>query len=249
MSAHVFICYAREDEEFALQLARMLKASAIRVWVDQWDIPPGANWVKSIDRALEECSTCLVVLSPDSVDSDEVMNEWATVRDEKKPIVPVLYRECHIPYRLRQTQWISFVGLSLDNEDARARLLSVLGGSAPPRKAAPALRPKLAVAAPEARPPAATPERAVFQACRACGAKTHPRTLQQTGGYCMKCYVRRKPIAAPPAPVAAPQEKVVAPFQNCSDCRAKTHPRTLQNTGGYCIKCYLRRQEDAGGKR
>jgi TIR domain len=62
MSGHVFICYAREDEEFALQLARILKASAIPVWVDQWDIQPGANWVKSIDRALEECSTCLVVL-------------------------------------------------------------------------------------------------------------------------------------------------------------------------------------------
>jgi hypothetical protein len=175
MSGHVFICYAREDREFALQLARMLKDSAIPVWVDEWDLRPGTNWVKSVDHALEECSHCLVVLSPHSVDSEEVLNEWGAVRDDGKPVVPVLYRECHVPYRLRQTQWISFVGLPLDDADACARLLSALGGSAPPK----------------ATPPEAAQEHAVVQYrdCRGCGAKTPSRTFLTTGGFCMKCSV------------------------------------------------------------
>ncbi len=54
----------------------------------------------------------------------------------------------------------------------------------------------LSVAAPSASQVMATPALALvpegYKACIACGAKRHPRTLEQTGGYCMKCYGARK---------------------------------------------------------
>jgi hypothetical protein len=39
-----FVSYAREDGEFALRLAKDLKAAEALVWMDQLDIKPGERW-------------------------------------------------------------------------------------------------------------------------------------------------------------------------------------------------------------
>ena len=44
MGEYVFISYAREDDDFVLKLATELKDRGISVWLDQWDIPAGADW-------------------------------------------------------------------------------------------------------------------------------------------------------------------------------------------------------------
>jgi EAL domain-containing protein (putative c-di-GMP-specific phosphodiesterase class I) len=36
MGDHVFICYAREDQDFVLKLAANLKERGVRVWLDQF---------------------------------------------------------------------------------------------------------------------------------------------------------------------------------------------------------------------
>jgi len=80
--AHTFLCYAHEDVDFALPLAQVLKDSGVPMWVDQWDIPAGANWNRAIDNALYDCEHFLIVLSPTAVDSDEVETELRTALDE-----------------------------------------------------------------------------------------------------------------------------------------------------------------------
>jgi hypothetical protein len=50
----------------------------------------------------------LVILSPASVNSKNVMAEVAFALDEEKEIIPVLYRECKIPFRLRPIQYVDF---------------------------------------------------------------------------------------------------------------------------------------------
>jgi hypothetical protein len=40
-----FVAYAREDGEFALRLAKDLKAAEALVWLDQLDIKPGERWI------------------------------------------------------------------------------------------------------------------------------------------------------------------------------------------------------------
>ncbi len=88
MGNHIFICYAREDTDFVLKLAANLKDRGVPIWLDQWDIPPGARWNRAIDNALYECAQLLIVLSPAAVASEEVEGEWCTALDEGKPIVP-----------------------------------------------------------------------------------------------------------------------------------------------------------------
>ena len=51
MADHVFICYARKDQDFVLKLAENLKERGVPVWLDQWNIPPGTDWYNSYKKA------------------------------------------------------------------------------------------------------------------------------------------------------------------------------------------------------
>ena len=127
MGDRVFICYDREDEEFVLKLAASLRSRDVPVWLDQWDIPSGADWDLTIDNALYDCSHFLIVLSLKSVESMEVRSELRTAIDEKKPIVPILYQSCRIPRQLRLIQRADFTSCSLDDSSALNQVLRALG--------------------------------------------------------------------------------------------------------------------------
>ena len=81
MPEQVFMCYAREDEDFVLQLAGALKKRGVPIWIDQWDIPRGADWDQEVERALSASSHLVVVLSPASMKSPEVRGEWRAALD------------------------------------------------------------------------------------------------------------------------------------------------------------------------
>jgi formylglycine-generating enzyme required for sulfatase activity len=106
--AHIFISYARADSEFALRLARDLRSKGVNIWVDQLDIPPGNRWDRAIEQALQTCDRLLIILSPASVGSENVMDEVAFALDREKRIVPVLHRRCEIPLRLLRLQYVDF---------------------------------------------------------------------------------------------------------------------------------------------
>ena len=103
-----FFSYSREDSEFALRLASDLKAAGSSVWIDQLDIGPGQLWDRAVQNALESCPSVLIILSPASVNSDNVMDEVSFALDQKKALVPVLYRDCDIPFRVRRFQHLDF---------------------------------------------------------------------------------------------------------------------------------------------
>jgi hypothetical protein len=105
-----FICYSRKDSDFVEQLAADLEARGIDTWQDVDDIPRSvgahtAGWRSAIDRALHDCTHMIVVLSPDSVASAECAAEWNYFLLHGKPVIPLLHRECEIPYRLYALQY------------------------------------------------------------------------------------------------------------------------------------------------
>ncbi|MFC7357201.1 toll/interleukin-1 receptor domain-containing protein [Jejudonia soesokkakensis] len=104
----IFFSYSRDNSEFVLQLAKELRESGATVWLDQLDIKPGSHWDKSIETALEESPTLVVVLSKASVASHNVMDEVSYALEEGKTVVPVLYEACEIPFRLRRLQFADF---------------------------------------------------------------------------------------------------------------------------------------------
>ena len=103
-----FISYSRDDSEFVRRLAEDLKAAGAAVWLDQLDIAPGQRWGHAIQDALANCPRLLVILSPASASSTNVDDEVSFALEEKKTVIPVLYRECKVPFRLRPLQHVDF---------------------------------------------------------------------------------------------------------------------------------------------
>src|SRR5712692_613801 len=117
-----FISYSREDSEFALRLARSLKSSGATVWLDKLDISPGLHWDSAVEKALEDCPCVLGILS--SVTNKNVMDEVSFAMDEGKSVIPALYRDCRIPFRLRRVQYVDF---RTEYESGLRELVKALG--------------------------------------------------------------------------------------------------------------------------
>jgi len=127
-----FLSYSREDAEFALKLAQDLRSAQANVWIDKLDITAGMRWDQAIETAMETCVRFMVVLSPDAVDSDNVMDELAFALEERKTIIPVLYRPCKIPFRLRRIQYVDFTGDYGASLDSLIAVLNTAGLSTIP---------------------------------------------------------------------------------------------------------------------
>jgi len=105
-----FFSYSREDSEFVLKLAQDLRAAGADIWLDQLDIPAGKRWDAEIENALENSQGQLVILSPSSVASNNVMDEVSYSLEKGKQIIPIVYKDCQIPFRLKRLQYIDFTG-------------------------------------------------------------------------------------------------------------------------------------------
>jgi hypothetical protein len=125
LGAPAFFSYSRHDSDFVLKLAGDLKAAGASVWLDQLDITPGDRWDRAVQDALTNCTCMLVILSPASVDSTNVMDEVSFALDEGKTVIPVIYRDCTVPFRLHRVQHVDF-------KQDYARGLQVLLGTLAP---------------------------------------------------------------------------------------------------------------------
>jgi TIR domain/YARHG domain len=73
MSGRTFVSYSRQDADFALRLGKDLRDAGVDLWIDQLDIPPGRPWDREVEDALKRCEVLIVILSADSVASENVM--------------------------------------------------------------------------------------------------------------------------------------------------------------------------------
>lgn len=105
-----FISYSRQDQEFARRLASDLSAHAHNVFFDQTSIAAGEDWTRSIQSALESCARLILILSPHAVESKNVLDETRYALDHDKPVFPVLYRDCRIPFWLWRIEYVDFQG-------------------------------------------------------------------------------------------------------------------------------------------
>ena len=144
-----FVSYSRQDSEFALRLAEDLKAAGANVWLDQLDIAPGEHWDRSVEEALRGCTRMLVILSPESVASDNVMDEVSFALRSGKAIIPILFKECALPLRLHRKQHIDF---RTDYQRGLRELVRALGTVPVTGKAEPVAAQKPEPQSPETMP-------------------------------------------------------------------------------------------------
>jgi hypothetical protein len=104
----IFISYSRRDEDFVRRLAQALAKSGLDVWMDVEDIAVGSKWSTAIQRGLDDSSIMLVILSPASMESSNVEDEFTYYLDHSKPIIPILYQPCKVHFQLGRLQYIDF---------------------------------------------------------------------------------------------------------------------------------------------
>ena len=114
-----FISYSRANSDFAVRLAKDLKAAGHDIWLDQLDIPTGARWDDELEKALRTCSTFLIILSPESIESQNVKDEIGYAIDEGKHILPIMIKQCEVPFRLRRFQYVDYTNEAHDEYDER----------------------------------------------------------------------------------------------------------------------------------
>jgi WD40 repeat protein len=124
-----FVCYAREDKDFA---AGRLRAALIErgktAWIDVEDILPGAKWRERVRRGIEACTAFVYVISPDSVASEHCREELEDAVALNKRIVPVVHRDVDekaLPRPVAEAEWV-FLRDEDDFTDGVDRLVEAL---------------------------------------------------------------------------------------------------------------------------
>src|SRR5690349_20014170 len=99
---NIFFSYSRAvAPDFALKLAVDHQKEGFNVWIDQQDIRAGSEWDLEIEKALETCDCLLFIESDKSVVSQNVLDEVYYAMDEKKMVLPVIYKDSKTPFRIK----------------------------------------------------------------------------------------------------------------------------------------------------
>jgi len=110
----VFISYSRKDLAFVEHLAEDLQAAGLEVWYDLSGLEGGTRWGKEIQSAIQNSQIFVVVLSPNSIDSEWVEKEFMYANSLKRKIIPLLYKPCETPMWFINLHFIDVQG---DNYD------------------------------------------------------------------------------------------------------------------------------------
>jgi hypothetical protein len=112
-SSQVFISYHRTDLAVAEQVRAHLVKNGVKTWMDHYDIPAGAYWPDEIDQGLNQSHLVVGLLSPDSVTSRNVKNEWDWALQNDKQLILLMTRPCVIPHRYVSINFIDATAADL----------------------------------------------------------------------------------------------------------------------------------------
>ena len=107
----VFISYSRKDIEFAKHLTAELQKNKLEFWVDWEGIPPTVDFMKKIEKGIEESDVFLFLVSPDSVISKVCGEEIVHAAKNSKRLIPLIVRDVkseELPQALSHLNWIFF---------------------------------------------------------------------------------------------------------------------------------------------
>ncbi len=109
-SGHVFMSYSRRDDIVMRRIVAFLRKKGIKVWVDNEKLIPGTPiWEEEIEKAIKGASAIVVILSPDSKNSEWVRREISLADQYRRRVFPVLVSgdaETSITLRLINRQFV-----------------------------------------------------------------------------------------------------------------------------------------------
>jgi pSer/pThr/pTyr-binding forkhead associated (FHA) protein len=107
---HLMIGYAREQWEYIVApLTISLQDMGLKVWVDQYLIPDGDDWMEAVEQALFECWLLVVVVTPESINSSHLEMEYRYFFNREKPVIPLVSKDVkELPRELRNLSAVEY---------------------------------------------------------------------------------------------------------------------------------------------
>lgn len=108
-----FLSYSREDRFIAQRIFEGLKGQGLPIFQDVAGLDPGEEWEPALLTAIDNANCLIVLLSPDSAQSDAVLKEVDHALRSRKPIIPAVIRgqtdqlEGPVIDRLRALHWLN----------------------------------------------------------------------------------------------------------------------------------------------
>jgi hypothetical protein len=106
----VFLSHVEEDAAVALELADALQAAGFSTWCYERDSIPGPSYLLQTARAVEASQVVLVLISVNSLGSNQVTAEVVRAHEAVKPFLPVLLGISHVEFGARQPEWREAIG-------------------------------------------------------------------------------------------------------------------------------------------
>ena len=125
----LFVSYSRQDTEFTRRITDRLQADDLEAWVDWQDIPPSVDWMKEIQKGIEDADVFLFLVSPDSIASPICADEVEYAIQNGKRIIPLIVRDIDAksaPTTIRHLNWIFFSRPQDEFERSLGHVLSAI---------------------------------------------------------------------------------------------------------------------------
>ncbi len=115
----IFLSYAKADEAFAKSLSSHLERRGLSVWSSHDEVFPGDNAFLRIGQALKKSNAMVVLVSPDSMRSENVRREIEYALGESS------YEGRVFPVQVRPTANLPWILRKLKTFDARRSVAKV----------------------------------------------------------------------------------------------------------------------------
>lgn len=107
----IFVSHSSKDDDFGRKIAHDLRSiieNQNAVWYDKaGGLYGGEEWWSKIIHEVTTREVFIIVLSPAAMDSDWVRTELDIALNERRRVIPLLYRQCEIRADLKTRQIIS----------------------------------------------------------------------------------------------------------------------------------------------
>ena len=111
--ARIFVSYSRKNKPFCKRLTDTLQERGFDFWVDWEDIPPTVDWMKEIEKSIEEAETFVAIVTTDWMASKICRDELEIAVKNGKRLIPVVPEEItwnDVPPALAQLNFVFFTG-------------------------------------------------------------------------------------------------------------------------------------------
>lgn len=126
--ARIFVSYSRKNKDFCRQLTDELQKRDLDFWVDWEGIPPTVDWMKEIEKGIEEADTFLAIVSTDWILSKVCLDELNVAVKNGKRLIPVVPYDIvwnDVPSALAHLNFIFFTE-AFDFNEQLDKLLTAL---------------------------------------------------------------------------------------------------------------------------